>query len=80
MQCSYLGTDPAMFTTPSAEVREIDYNEQDRELNSLQTIIKQKQQTTTGMYRLPLVCVASAIGNPNTKYVVTIVATVFEFP
>ena len=48
LQCSYLGTDPAMFTSPSSEVREIDYADQDRELSALQNIIKQKQQTTTG--------------------------------
>ena len=48
LQCSYLGTDPAMFTPPTAEVREIDYSAQDRELNSLQKIIKEKQQNVNG--------------------------------
>ena len=43
LQCSYLGTDPAMFTTPTAEVREIDYAELDGEMKQLQKVIKEQQ-------------------------------------
>lgn len=38
--CCYLGTDPAMFTVPSSEVREIDYSKLDVEMKHLQELIK----------------------------------------
>lgn len=47
LQCSYMGTDPAMFAPPSAEVRDIDYNETDREMEKLQKLIKEKQHKTS---------------------------------
>ncbi|KAK2178858.1 hypothetical protein NP493_524g01017 [Ridgeia piscesae] len=40
LSCCYLGTDPAMFTVPSSEVREIDYKKLDQEMKHLQEIIK----------------------------------------
>lgn len=43
LQCSYLGTDPAMYTTTSAEVRELDYAELDAEMKQLQKVIKEQQ-------------------------------------
>ena len=43
LTCNYLGTDPAMFTTPTAEVREIDYAEMDYEMKELQRVIKEQQ-------------------------------------
>ena len=43
VQCSYLGTDPSMFTTPTVEVRDIDYAQCDREMAQLQRSIKEQQ-------------------------------------
>ena len=43
LECSYLGTDPAMFAPPTAEVREIDYVEMDHEMSQLQKVIKEQQ-------------------------------------
>ena len=40
LSCCYLGTDPAMFTVPSSEVREIDYKKLDQEMKHLQEIIR----------------------------------------
>ncbi|XP_033629589.1 protein PTHB1-like isoform X2 [Asterias rubens] len=38
--CSYLGTDPSMFVTPTTESRDINYEEQDVEMKKLQRAIK----------------------------------------
>ena len=43
LQCFYLGTDPAMFTTPTAEARDLDYNEVDGEMKRLHKVIKEQQ-------------------------------------
>ena len=51
LECVYLGTDPAMFTTPTAEVREIDYAELDYEMQQLQKVIK--AQSGKAMAPLP---------------------------
>lgn len=40
LQCSYLGTDPSLFQAPKVEARELNYDDLDRELKELQTIIK----------------------------------------
>ena len=47
LQCTYMGTDPSMFTPPSAEVRELDYAQLDQEMKSLQRQIKEKQSKNT---------------------------------
>ncbi|XP_022112018.1 protein PTHB1-like isoform X2 [Acanthaster planci] len=39
--CSYLGTDPSLFVTPSTDSREINYEEQDLEMRKLQRVIKE---------------------------------------
>ncbi|XP_038065523.1 protein PTHB1-like isoform X1 [Patiria miniata] len=39
--CSYLGTDPSLFVTPSTDSREINYEEQDLEMKKLQRAIKE---------------------------------------
>ena len=43
LQCSYLGTDPSVFTRPSTELRDLDYSRTDDEMAQLQAIIKEKQ-------------------------------------
>ena len=43
LQCSYLGTEPALFSPPTAELREINYEAQDREMAQLQKQIKGQQ-------------------------------------
>ena len=40
LECSYLGTDPALFIPPTAEARELNYDELDREMAMLQQRIK----------------------------------------
>ncbi|XP_004648760.2 protein PTHB1-like, partial [Octodon degus] len=40
LQCSYLGTDPALFQAPKVESRELNYEDLDVELKELQKIIK----------------------------------------
>ena len=47
LQCSYLGTDPAMFTTATAEVRELDYVQLDAEMKQLQKTIKEHQHKSS---------------------------------
>ena len=39
--CAYLGTDPSLFVAPSADSREINYEEQDLEMKKLQRMIKE---------------------------------------
>lgn len=41
LECSYLGTDPALFIPPATEARELNYAEMDREMAELQRKIKQ---------------------------------------
>nr|XP_015212539.1 PREDICTED: protein PTHB1 isoform X2 [Lepisosteus oculatus] len=41
LQCSYLGTDPALYQAPKVEAREINYEEMDSEMKELQKIIKE---------------------------------------
>lgn len=40
LDCSYLGTDPALFIPPTTEARELNYDELDREMALLQQRIK----------------------------------------
>ncbi|XP_054754048.2 protein PTHB1-like isoform X1 [Lytechinus pictus] len=40
LMCSYLGTDPSLFVVPPPDSREIDYDNQDKEMKDLQRIIK----------------------------------------
>lgn len=40
LQCCYLGTEPSLFVAPSIEPKPIDYQEAERELNYLGTVIK----------------------------------------
>lgn len=39
--CSYLGTDPSLFVVPPPDSREIDYDNQDKEMRDLQRAIKE---------------------------------------
>ncbi|XP_074642219.1 protein PTHB1-like [Tubulanus polymorphus] len=41
IECSYLGTDPSMFTPPPCDAREINYSNQDEEMKTLQKAIKE---------------------------------------
>lgn len=41
LECSYLGTDPALFIPPVPESRELNYADMDREMAQLQKRIKQ---------------------------------------
>lgn len=40
LQCCYLGTEPSLFVAPSIEPKPIDYQEAERELNYLGTVIR----------------------------------------
>ncbi|ESO84549.1 hypothetical protein LOTGIDRAFT_222053 [Lottia gigantea] len=42
LQCSYLGTDPAIFIPPSTEARELNYQAMDLEMSKLQKKIREK--------------------------------------
>ena len=44
----YMGTDPMMFMPPSAELREIDYSQADKEMAELQRVIKSQQNSALG--------------------------------
>ena len=43
LECSYLGTDPALFIPPPVESRDLNYTEMDREMAELQKAIKENQ-------------------------------------
>jgi Bardet-Biedl syndrome 9 protein len=43
LECSYMGTDPALFIPPPVEARELNYADMDKEMAQLQKIIKEKQ-------------------------------------
>ncbi|XP_039592192.1 protein PTHB1 isoform X2 [Polypterus senegalus] len=45
LQCSYLGTDPALFQAPRVEARDINYEELDVEMKELQQIIREMAKT-----------------------------------
>ncbi|KAG5271262.1 hypothetical protein AALO_G00177730 [Alosa alosa] len=45
LQCSYMGTDPSFFTAPKVEAREVNYEEVDAEMRSLQKIIRETTRT-----------------------------------
>ncbi|XP_062394267.1 protein PTHB1 [Sardina pilchardus] len=45
LQCSYMGTDPSFFTAPKVEAREVNYEEVDAEMRSLQKIIRETTKT-----------------------------------
>jgi len=40
LECSYLGTDPALFIPPTPEARELNYSVMDKEMAFLQKKIK----------------------------------------
>lgn len=60
LQCSYLGTDPSLFQAPKVEARELNYDDLDRELKELQTIIKDVNRSQgislVTLYYLILIC------------------------
>ena len=43
LECSYLGTDPALFIPPPAESRDLNYADLDREMAQIQRAIKENQ-------------------------------------
>ncbi|XP_031432807.1 protein PTHB1 [Clupea harengus] len=45
LQCSYMGTDPSFFTAPKVEAREVNYEEVDTEMRTLQKIIRETTKT-----------------------------------
>ncbi|KAM4688353.1 protein PTHB1 [Discoglossus pictus] len=45
LQCSYFGTDPSLFQVPKVESRDINYEELDVEMKTLQRIIKEATKT-----------------------------------
>lgn len=47
VECSYLGTDPALFVAPPTEAREINYGEMDHEMSRLQKVIKEKSNKSS---------------------------------
>ncbi|XP_064598108.1 protein PTHB1-like [Liolophura sinensis] len=46
LECSYLGTDPAIFVPPTSESREVNYTDMDKEMIQLQRQIKEKSHKT----------------------------------
>jgi Bardet-Biedl syndrome 9 protein len=46
----YLGTDPTLFSAPRSEARQVNYEECDAELASLNTIIKAAQSIGTTFF------------------------------
>lgn len=52
LECSYLGTDPALFVPPPVESRELNYGDMDREMAKLQKVIKEKQGSAAIMPNL----------------------------
>ncbi|KAL5005570.1 hypothetical protein ScPMuIL_016728 [Solemya velum] len=52
VECSYLGTDPALFVAPPTEAREINYGEMDHEMSRLQKVIKEKSNKSMVMPNL----------------------------
>lgn len=55
LECSYLGTDPALFIPPVPESRELNYAEMDREMAQLQKRIKQSSHKA-GMLTFSVQC------------------------
>uniref|UniRef100_A0AAY4A8U8 Bardet-Biedl syndrome 9 n=1 Tax=Denticeps clupeoides TaxID=299321 RepID=A0AAY4A8U8_9TELE len=45
LQCSYMGTDPSFFTAPRVDAREVNYDEVDTEMRTLQKIIREATRT-----------------------------------
>lgn len=45
LQCSYMGTDPSFFTAPKVEAREVNYDEVDAEMRTLQKVIRETTKT-----------------------------------
>lgn len=45
LQCSYMGTDPSFFTAPKADAREVNYDEVDTEMKTLQKVIREATKT-----------------------------------
>ncbi|CAL8359058.1 unnamed protein product, partial [Arctogadus glacialis] len=45
LQCSYLGTDPSFFSTPKVDAREVDYEQLDAEMKTLQRVIREATRT-----------------------------------
>uniref|UniRef100_A0AAY4A8T8 Bardet-Biedl syndrome 9 n=1 Tax=Denticeps clupeoides TaxID=299321 RepID=A0AAY4A8T8_9TELE len=57
LQCSYMGTDPSFFTAPRVDAREVNYDEVDTEMRTLQKIIREATRTQgTVILSLSLVC------------------------
>ncbi|KAL4217063.1 Protein PTHB1 [Mactra antiquata] len=52
LECSYLGTDPALFVPPPVESRELNYADMDREMSQLQKVIKEQQAKSAIMPNL----------------------------
>ncbi|CAL8290059.1 unnamed protein product [Merluccius merluccius] len=45
LQCSYLGTDPSFFSTPKVDAREVNYEQLDAEMKTLQRFIREATRT-----------------------------------
>ncbi|TRY97356.1 hypothetical protein DNTS_031697 [Danionella cerebrum] len=45
LQCSYMGTDPSFFTVPKVDAREVNYDEVDAEMKTLQKVIREATRT-----------------------------------
>ncbi|KAJ8377428.1 hypothetical protein AAFF_G00260330 [Aldrovandia affinis] len=45
LQCSYMGTDPSFFMAPKVEAREVNYEEVDAELKTLNKVIREASRT-----------------------------------
>jgi len=45
LYCSYMGTDPSLFVAPPVDARELNYEELDREMKTLQKAIKESTST-----------------------------------
>lgn len=45
LQCSYMGTDPSFFTAPKVDAREVNYDEVETEMKTLQKVIREATKT-----------------------------------
>lgn len=52
LDCSYLGTDPALFIPPQIEARELNYDDLDKEMATLQQRIKKTAHKSGTIYSI----------------------------
>lgn len=56
LQCSYLGTEPELFSAPPMSLKPIDYEEAKLELENLHAIIKSNTDSAGMLNKLHIIC------------------------